>query len=1107
METNLQNILNPDTKIRTEATELINRICRENPDQTAQELLKLILRKEENTKTKEIASLVLHKNILSKSDLFPKIPPANLTTISEKLTQLVFSEPSLNLNFVQRSAEIIIEIAVKQNSHSSIMQNLKALTENKNSGNEKLIKIFVLYCIELLCEFTVDQTLLMNFSGNFLGYIQSAMGDNDLEVRIGAAVALTMLMNRIKDKNYLNNFSSMLKPLTQLMVEVVKQKNQEQGVKIINTFDDLVIFQPKFLVSSCEELVFLFTEIFASEEISDPVRIAALNFLSSYAKYNGLALRKSENFNNKTLVSLFQCLMKSSTEDLEDEADGNAQDFVQGSLSQKSISGAIIMTLSIFSQNLSCKYFFSKMMPFCKEALGTTDWRAQHSALVIIGVLAQGTKKHYLADLEGLMVLILPFLKADHPKALFSCLTCIGLLCDEYCPELQQRFGNQILPALIELMNRKDQGMMKLNLRAVSCLINFTRECLKNEDEDNTDVNKIFSNYFDSLNQSIINLFKYSVDNNDFIMLSEVLSLLSILSNLMKEKFAVHYSLFMNNIKELISNLNNKELNIKQKNLRCQLIDTAGFLISANSKNMEQIKNDIEQLTSYLQNLLSSLDDENSQLKSILNFFSTIAVHLGEFFLPMFESVFNLAMNLAKKEVKVHFEDTETFVDKGENFQSLPLDLKIFGGKKVLSINHNILELKLTGFTCLYKLTKIFKDKLTDQQKTSLITLIGTHIEETHPSAVKKLCFKTMRYLLETIDYKSAVEIFEKIIPSCISFARKYFGSDNQEDLAYFLYKIIKLIKVFTKTKIRGIESKLPALPSLALLSQFNKDILEESERLKKDLIQEYNGYDLKDPDVMDELEENMQFYCGLDQKVMELNGEIVKFELPEEIDQFIITNIGSIFNALANNPRDSLEVLYPMCFYTDIMEFGSDKAFNCYFELSVEYCLKVIENPKYNQDDDIVQTLFFFLGCAMLRVAPNSQPVVAQKVIDLLTKFLSNPGVMDESKELLIENAIAAMIKVFMNHSESLLQSDEKCTNTLRELFSKLPLLNDCEESVVVNRYIMLKLKENNRFVAGNDERKEITKLMFNKIKEELVKHNGEDIVDDMTKNFLNSF
>ena len=1107
MEKNLQNILNPDTKLRTEATEQINRICRENPDQTAQELLTLILRKEENTKTKEIASLVLHKNILSKSDLFPKIPADHLKTISDKLTQLVFLDPSLNLNFIKRAAEIVIEIAVKQNSHGLIMQNLKVFTENKNSGNEELIKIFVLYCIELLCEFTVDQTLLMNFSGNFLGYIQSAMDDKNLKIQIGAAVALTMLMNRIKDKNYLNNFSTMIKPLTQLMVEVVKQKNQEQGVKIINTFDDLVIFQPKFLLSSCEELVFLFTEIFASEEISDAVRIAALNFLSSYAKHNGLALRKSPNFNNKTLVSLFQCLMKSSTEELEDEADDNGKDFVQGSLSHKSISGAVIMTLSIFSENLSCKYFFTKMMPFCKEALGSTDWRAQHSALVIIGVLAQGTKQHFINDLEGLMILILPFLKASHPKALFSCLTCIGLLCDEYCPELQQRFGNQILPALIDLMNRNDNGMIKMNLRAVSCLINFTRECLKNEEEDNTNVTNIFNNYFEGLNQSIINLMKYSVEKSDFVMLSEILSLLSILSNLMQEKFAVHYKSYMEHIKQLISNLDKKDLTNKQKNLRCQLIDTAGFLISANSKNIEGIKNDVQQLTTFLQNLLSNLDDESSQLKSILNFFSTIAVHLGDFFLPMLESVFNLAMNLSQKEVKVHFEDTETFVDKGENFQSLPLDLKIFGGKKVLSINHNVLELKLTGFTCLYKLTKIFKTKLTDIQKKSLITLLASHIEETHPSAVKKLCFKTMRYVLETVDYNSAVEIFEKIIPFCLEFVKKYFGSDNQEDLAYFVLKIIKLLRTFTRSKIRGIESKIQPLPSLGLLCEFNKHMLEESERLKKDLVEEYNGYDLKDPEVLEELEENMQFYCGIDQKVMELNGEIVKFELPEVVDQFIITNIGSIFNAWANNPRDSLEVLYPMCFYTDIMEFGSEKAFKCYFELSVEYCLKVVENPKYNQDDDIIQTLFFFLGCAMWRVPTNSQTVVAQKVVDLLTKFLSNPGAMSDSKELLVENAIAALIKIFINHSESLLENEEKCTNTLRELFSKLPLLNDCEESEVINRFIMLKLQENNRFITGNDDRKQITKLMFNRLKEELAKHSGEDIVDDMTRNFLNSF
>ena len=68
-------------------------------------------------------------------------------------------------------------------------------------------------------------------------------------------------------------------------------------------------------------------------------------------------------------------MMKNVNEDLDDETE-EGMDFVQGSLSQKNIHGAIIMTLSILSEKLSSKYLFLKMIPYCQEGLGSNDWKA-----------------------------------------------------------------------------------------------------------------------------------------------------------------------------------------------------------------------------------------------------------------------------------------------------------------------------------------------------------------------------------------------------------------------------------------------------------------------------------------------------------------------------------------------------------------------------------------------------------------------------------------------------------------------------------------------------------------------------------------------------------
>lgn len=118
----------------------------------------------------------------------------------------------------------------------------------------------------------------------------------------------------------------------------------------------------------------------------------------------------------------------------------------------------------------------------------------------------------------------------------------------------------------------------------MSCLINFARELLKTEieDEETENYDYIFANHFDQITESILALLKYSVEKSNFNLLTEVLSLVSILSNLMKEKFSSRYSQFMQYMKDILGKLQGSELSQKQIDLKCYLIDTCGFLISSN---------------------------------------------------------------------------------------------------------------------------------------------------------------------------------------------------------------------------------------------------------------------------------------------------------------------------------------------------------------------------------------------------------------------------------------------------------------------------------------------------------------------------------------------
>lgn len=88
--------------------------------------------------------------------------------------------------------------------------------------------------------------------------------------------------------------------------------------------------------------------------------------------------------------------------------------------------------------------------------------------------------------------------------------------------------------------------------------------------------------------------------------------------------------------------------------------------------------------------ILNKVEEDSILIKSILNFFSVISLLDKELFKPFLNDVLILALKYASKDIEIHFEDKEIFTKKSNKYNSFDLDMKIFGGKKVLSFNHSL---------------------------------------------------------------------------------------------------------------------------------------------------------------------------------------------------------------------------------------------------------------------------------------------------------------------------------------------------------------------------------------------------------------------------------
>lgn len=141
--------------------------------------------------------------------------------------------------------------------------------------------------------------------------------------------------------------------------------------------------------------------------------------------------------------------MKESEEELEDDLNKMLENCAE----KKSLYATTLIAFQNIGVTLSNSYLLQKLMPWCLEGLKSSSWQAQHVSLIVIGLLIEGTKKHIVNDLDQLLNLSVPFLNSSNPKVVYSCLTCLGLLIQEFSPEIQTRKGESILASLIQIIN------------------------------------------------------------------------------------------------------------------------------------------------------------------------------------------------------------------------------------------------------------------------------------------------------------------------------------------------------------------------------------------------------------------------------------------------------------------------------------------------------------------------------------------------------------------------------------------------------------------------------------------------------------------------------
>jgi hypothetical protein len=249
----------------------------------------------------------------------------------------------------------------------------------------------------------------------------------------------------------------------------------------------------------------------------------------------------------------------------------------------------------------------------------------------------------------------------------------------------------------------KNEQYRKIQITAVSSMMNFSRDLLNHEEES-----KVILLYTDEMMSCLMELFSKSLSENCYPLQEEILNVLSMIATVIGDNFSNYYNVFMPGLKQLLMTL--PMTTQKQITIRTLTIECIGFLVSSIKNNTALFIEDLNLIMKFLIDLQNSSniahDDPHHQ--AIISVYSQFSTCLKEQFGVFLPSTMNHVLQALDIHVDFHLQDETKVQEAGQNkkmAQAL-FDLKMLGGKKILSVNTDALEIKINAANAIYAISK-----------------------------------------------------------------------------------------------------------------------------------------------------------------------------------------------------------------------------------------------------------------------------------------------------------------------------------------------------------------------------------------------------------------
>ncbi|XP_019224625.1 PREDICTED: importin-5-like [Nicotiana attenuata] len=409
---------------------------------------------------------------------------------------------------------------------------------------------------------------------------------NDLDVRIAATTAVISFLQCIPSSHEKEQFQDLLPGMMKTLTDGLCNSDQEDAAKdALDLFIELAENEPKFLRLQLVVVVGSIMEIAEAKSLEEETRHLAIEFMLTLVeardKVPGM-MKKVPRFTDSCFAILLNLLL-----DIKDEPSWHSAETEHENAGERDSYGFGKKCLGRFSKALGGKTVAPIAIEQLSAYLDAPEWEKRHAALIALAYIAEGSSKVMIKYLEQIVNMVLHSFQDPNPRVRWAAINAIYQLSTDFCPDLQEQYHNQLLPALAAAMD--DSQNPRLQALAAEAVMNF---CESEKPET-------LIPYLDGiLNRAFVLLQK---DNQ--MVHQAALNALAATADLSKEHFQKYYSLreydsVMRYLKTILVDANDKSDHMLQSQaLEC--ISMVGMAVGK-----EKFRDDFKQVFSQLSPVL-----------------------------------------------------------------------------------------------------------------------------------------------------------------------------------------------------------------------------------------------------------------------------------------------------------------------------------------------------------------------------------------------------------------------------------------------------------------------------------------------------------------------